>query len=912
MPIQFPAQGGSGKRSTGSNNAPVNTVPGAQIADTAVFKLISGVSVTDPDGDPLTVSVSCLHGTVGLSTGGGGIITGNGTALVTVSGTIAQCNSALSGLNYISVVSYVGSETITILTSDGSLSDSDNISVTVSAPAGAGTTSNLAYLGPYTPANGGRWLDATTYGVVADNNPASASANVAAIRAILVAMQSASDSFHAAAFPAGTIYIDQQIDIPVNGAAGSGIIGKMFVGADPSTTIFKWSGAAGGDMFRTLSCHTFAFKRMTLDGNGTARMGVRFEYDAAMSLAPTNMRVEDVWFLGLQWGWRASKIVAQGNSLNSEVSFLRCRFYGGYGVETNSGEAFDHWIMHCRFFDCIIGARTTTGGDFKAMYNNFYRSTVVDMEALGFRGASIRNNESTDSKKFLTAAGCNLLTRDNKIITPVDTNCVLYDHMLSGMALDNQFQLRPGATGPVIVETAITDQYEPQTPYESLALAPMEILRNKFSKAGPNISIIQTNSIINGNLDSQTIDTTPRVLPDQPPQVTPVRFIVERAPNFQTRVDQAVAYKTANPSAYVVVYLPDLGYYDPSDLVDNYRTRQTVPGTVVFPPNIEIHLEGDSPTWSILQWPDGAPEKTNTATNVPYYQFQGPSKVRITDIAGGWKGSHAWGKWGPSYAFTDSDSSSGRVWIDHWSGDQVRALGLSDTLIDATHCGSYQHHVTGPATTPGPSRLYYGHGSLGDAGPGARTATNGGRLIGESLWNEAQDFNTIGYKGIGNSGVQRGLLAIVASWVEQHTNPNPPYVNQIPVVGSESFNGDVIIVEGAIIGQFLASGDCSLTDFYDFMGHLPRHATSIAVRDYFGHVGIGADISPVFQEFSIPTNRPAQGIFPASPNMTNFYLKLDSTKADLEVLWANRASGQVEAQIHRCSGSIDFWKGAWT
>jgi VCBS repeat-containing protein len=131
------------------NDAPVNSVPSSQsVAEdgTLVFSGSKAITVGDSldtalDGstDGLTATVSVLHGTLTATTGGGATISTNGTSSVTISGTAEKVNAALLGLTYAPTANYNGADTLTIETSDsgntggGSLSDTDTVSITVSA-----------------------------------------------------------------------------------------------------------------------------------------------------------------------------------------------------------------------------------------------------------------------------------------------------------------------------------------------------------------------------------------------------------------------------------------------------------------------------------------------------------------------------------------------------------------------------------------------------------------------------------------------------------------------------------------------------------------------------------------------------------------------------------------------------------
>ncbi|MBK7017605.1 MAG: tandem-95 repeat protein [Sulfuritalea sp.] len=127
---------------TGVNDTPENTVPAAQSTneDTALV-FSSGndnaVTVADVDGGTLTTTISIGNGTLSASVFAGATITNNGTGTVTISGTAAAINGALNGLTYTPTADYHGAATLNVATSDGTQSDSDNITINVSAVADA-------------------------------------------------------------------------------------------------------------------------------------------------------------------------------------------------------------------------------------------------------------------------------------------------------------------------------------------------------------------------------------------------------------------------------------------------------------------------------------------------------------------------------------------------------------------------------------------------------------------------------------------------------------------------------------------------------------------------------------------------------------------------------------------------------
>ncbi len=124
---------------TAVDDAPVNTVPGAQSVNEDTSLAISGISVTDFDvGNPTQVGSTVLSvnngGTLNVTAAGGAVVTNNGTSSVTITGTAAQINATLlNNVNYLGALNFNGTETLNVLTTDagGVNSDSDDIVITV-------------------------------------------------------------------------------------------------------------------------------------------------------------------------------------------------------------------------------------------------------------------------------------------------------------------------------------------------------------------------------------------------------------------------------------------------------------------------------------------------------------------------------------------------------------------------------------------------------------------------------------------------------------------------------------------------------------------------------------------------------------------------------------------------------------
>jgi hypothetical protein len=133
-------------------------VPGTQSANAGtdlLFSVGSGnpITVLDIDNNALTTTLTVTNGTLLAVTGSGATITNNGTATVTIHGSGYQINGALEGLKF-TPPGTSGAVTFTVATSDGTLSDSDNITINVSAASTGPTLIQTQFTG----GNNGTWL----------------------------------------------------------------------------------------------------------------------------------------------------------------------------------------------------------------------------------------------------------------------------------------------------------------------------------------------------------------------------------------------------------------------------------------------------------------------------------------------------------------------------------------------------------------------------------------------------------------------------------------------------------------------------------------------------------------------------------------------------------------------------------
>src|SRR5205085_11865615 len=97
------------------------------------------ISDVDAGTEDVTVTLTVLHGTLEVG-GNAGLtaLTGDGTATVSFTGSVAEVNNALNGLIYRPAANYNGPDTLQIVTSDngntgtgGALTDTDTVTINV-------------------------------------------------------------------------------------------------------------------------------------------------------------------------------------------------------------------------------------------------------------------------------------------------------------------------------------------------------------------------------------------------------------------------------------------------------------------------------------------------------------------------------------------------------------------------------------------------------------------------------------------------------------------------------------------------------------------------------------------------------------------------------------------------------------
>jgi Ca2+-binding RTX toxin-like protein len=158
--------------SPASAAAPVNTAPDTQYTllptDTLVFSTTNGNAITVADADSLllTTTLNVGGGTLTVVTAGGAaLITGNGTGSVSIAGTAAEINFALNGLSYVRAGGSAVAQNLTVATSDGTLVDSDVITLVIPTIFVDGTHAITVSASDYNVILGTGASDAITMGV---------------------------------------------------------------------------------------------------------------------------------------------------------------------------------------------------------------------------------------------------------------------------------------------------------------------------------------------------------------------------------------------------------------------------------------------------------------------------------------------------------------------------------------------------------------------------------------------------------------------------------------------------------------------------------------------------------------------------------------------------------------------------
>jgi hypothetical protein len=117
---------------------PANIVPGPQFVRANTKSALTGFKVFDGDSSVVTTTLAVEHGVLTLESAGGVAISGNGTGVLQLTGTLDAINAVLTAadnLAYRAHTNFLGADTLTMTTSDdgfaGVLPQSDTDQVTI-------------------------------------------------------------------------------------------------------------------------------------------------------------------------------------------------------------------------------------------------------------------------------------------------------------------------------------------------------------------------------------------------------------------------------------------------------------------------------------------------------------------------------------------------------------------------------------------------------------------------------------------------------------------------------------------------------------------------------------------------------------------------------------------------------------
>ncbi len=122
---------------TASNDAPTQTLPATYGTNEDTSLALTGLQVDDPDiaAGTLTVTLSVPTGTLTATSGSGVTASGSGSGTLTLSGTKANLNaySRRFASEYVPFADHNGTVTLTMTTSDGSLTATGTSTITIAA-----------------------------------------------------------------------------------------------------------------------------------------------------------------------------------------------------------------------------------------------------------------------------------------------------------------------------------------------------------------------------------------------------------------------------------------------------------------------------------------------------------------------------------------------------------------------------------------------------------------------------------------------------------------------------------------------------------------------------------------------------------------------------------------------------------
>lgn len=415
-------------------------------------------------------------------------------------------------------------------------------------------------------------------------------------------------------------------------------IGKSIMGHHPDDTTLLWDGKADGTMLYLTGQKHCTYGRMTFDGNHKASIAVRVERHHWLKTYSTYGRFVDCVFRNSEYGIYNTD-ENNKHEMDSEYQFLRCQFIGmtKAGIRIDAGNTYDWWVRHCRFEDCDRGIWNTYG-DFYAMQNTFLRSKTADMDIRGHRAGGMRDNYSFGSNRFAIVYQSTVLLDRNMIVSPKQSPVIQFDggqhsDTASLLLLDNTVVWPDAPNDAALVSL------------EQQKSRPFIVIGNRSVGFEPRL-IGDFEGIVHDNkmIDASSVDASEPKLPTTPPNVQRQVFYAENCNDWQSAVDQAVAYCKDHPDARPVVHLAP----KPGMLKE----------TVEVPANLPIKLTGDGEATTITWYGPHSPTKSALL-------LRGPSRATVMNMQ-----------------FRHGREYRGDPKITDTQGQPLRHSPIADILID--------------------------------------------------------------------------------------------------------------------------------------------------------------------------------------------------------------------------------------
>jgi hypothetical protein len=352
----------------------------------------------------------------------------------------------------------------------------------------------------------------------------------------------------------------------------------MIVGEDPLTTSVKWVGPANQTIFSLVGSTNVDIGRLTIDGAGTAGVGI--DIDSGAEYYPTYNYMHDLRIINIAKG------LVDG--LAGELTVDRVHFANNTlaGLSLETGDAQNINVVDSLFTDCARGITNYYGGGSFYVSNSFFvRSTIADLSIGNTGPFSARNNVSINSNQFFlgvwNGAPSNIVLQGNTIVNP-SSMPIFMDSEGPMTLIDNRFlQINP-AMGLVWGN----DSYNP---LQLLSVG------NRFTVTDP------FHGPANGPLMNYTsIDEAPYTqdedpIPDVPSEiyVPPLSTApVFDIPAYSTDAVIRQVFAAAISAGHSVVHLSAALY------------KYNLDSTITIPPGTEITVVGDGP----FSWLSASPQ----------------------------------------------------------------------------------------------------------------------------------------------------------------------------------------------------------------------------------------------------------------------------------------------------------------